>query len=165
MSNYFEKSNQIIEGLHKSFESADCKMANRVCYGYNALPNGELVINKDEAKVVYWIFSHYLAGDSLGKIAANLEKQDILSPTGKTQWNRETISKLLSNEKYVGSVLLQKTVSYYGTQFKNDGKQQQILIKNHHKAIITIQDFKNVQEMKNARSKNQEQAIGLKMSY
>ena len=159
MSNYFEKSNQITEGLRKSFESADCKMANRVCYGYNALPNGKLVINDDEAKVVRWIFNHYLAGDSLGKIATSLEKQGILSPTGKAQWNRETISKLLSNEKYVGSVLLQKSVSYYGTQFKNDGEQQQILIKNHHKAIITVKDFKNVQEMKNARSKNQEQTI------
>ena len=37
--------------------------------------NGELVINPDEAVVVRWIFEHYLSGDSLGKIAAGLEKR------------------------------------------------------------------------------------------
>ena len=56
----------------------------------------------DEAKVVSWIFERYLAGDSLGKIAAGLERQGILSPTGKPKWNREAIDKLLSNEKYTG---------------------------------------------------------------
>jgi Recombinase. len=90
-------------------------MANRVCYYYNALLNGEFVINKDEAKVVHWTFNYYIIGNSLGKIAVSLEKQGILSPTSKAQWNRETISKYLYNEKYVGSVLLQKTVSYYST--------------------------------------------------
>ena len=113
-----EKSNQITEGLRKSFKNTECKMANRVCYGYNAQPNGELVINKEEAKVVCWIFDRYLEGYSFGKIAAGLEKQDILSPTGKGKWNREAISKLLSNEKYTGSVLLQKTLSSCGVQFK-----------------------------------------------
>lgn len=84
MSNYFEKSNQIIKGLRKSFESVDCKITNRICYGYNALPNGELAINEDEVKVVHWIFNHNLAGNILGKIADSLERQGILSPTGQT---------------------------------------------------------------------------------
>ncbi|MEY8261572.1 recombinase family protein [Oscillospiraceae bacterium 50-60] len=44
------------------------------------------------------------------KITAGLERQGIPSPTGRRRprWNRETIDKLLSNEKYVGDVLLQK---------------------------------------------------------
>ena len=71
----------------------------------------------------------------------------ILSPTGKAQWNREAISKLLSNEKYLSWVLLQKAVSYCGMRLKKNGEQQ-ILIKNHHQAIITIENFDNVQEMK-----------------
>ena len=112
------KSKEITEGLRKSFHEIECKMANRVCYGYNVQPNGELVINKEEAKVIRWIFDRYLEGYSFGKIAAGLEKQDILSPTGKGKWNREAISKLLSNEKYIGSVLLQKTLSFCGTNLK-----------------------------------------------
>ena len=59
--------------------------------------DGELTLNPEEAKVVSWIFERYLAGDSLGKIAARLEKQGIPSPTGRPKWNREAIDKLLSN--------------------------------------------------------------------
>lgn len=48
----------------------------------------------------------HLEGYSFGKIAAGLEKQGTLSPTGKGKWNREAISKLLSNEKYTSSLFL-----------------------------------------------------------
>lgn len=54
-------------------------------------------MNPDEEKVVCWIFEQYLAGNSLGKIAAGLERQGILFPTGRSKWNREAIDKLLSN--------------------------------------------------------------------
>ncbi|MEG1954384.1 MAG: recombinase family protein, partial [Hydrogenoanaerobacterium sp.] len=97
-------------------------MANRICYGYTTAADGELIINEVEAKIVRFIFDCYLGGDSFGKIAIALEKQGVLSPTGKTKWNREAISKLLSNEKYTGSVLLQKAMSFAGAQFQNDGE-------------------------------------------
>lgn len=81
------------------------------------------------------MFQRYLHGDSLGKIASCLEKQGILSPTGKSKWNREAIDKLLSNEKYIGCVLLQKTVSVGGCQIQN-GELDRVLIQNHHRGII-----------------------------
>lgn len=81
-------------------------MAQRRCYGYNIGPEGELVINPDEAAVVRWIFDRYLSGDSLGKIAAGLKVQGIPSPTGKPKGNWEAFSKLLSNEKYTGRIVL-----------------------------------------------------------
>lgn len=155
--NYFKQSEKITEGIRKSFQSTDSKMANRVCYGYATQTDGELVINEAEAKIVRWIFSSYLAGESFGKIAMGLEKQSIISPTGKAKWNREAISKLLSNEKYTGSVLLQKTMSLCGIQFKNDGELERVFIKGHHEAIISPADFDNVQQMKNERSKTQTQ--------
>lgn len=127
--------------------------------------DGELVIQDAEASVVRWIFDRYFAGDSFGKIAAGLEKQGILSPTGKVKWNREAISKLLSNEKYTGSVLLQKTVSICGVQFQNDGEQDQVLITGHHEAIISASDFEKVQQMKAGRSKAQSQECSMKMLY
>ncbi len=162
---YIDKSTQITEGLRKSFHSVDCKMANRICYGYTTSADGELVINETEAKIIRWIFDRYLSGDSLGKISVGLEKQSVLSPTGKAKWNREAISKLLSNEKYTGSVLLQKTMSFAGAQFKNEGELGRILIKNHHEAIISTEDFDRVQRMKNERSKSQTQDFGMKMSF
>lgn len=144
---YSNKSTKITEGLRKSFKDTDCKMANRICYSYTVDQDGELIVKEPEASVVRWIFSRYLAGDSLGKIAAGLEGQGIKSPTGKAKWNREAISKLLSNEKYTGSVLLQKTVSFCGMQFENEGELEQVLIKGHHEAIISSADFERVQAM------------------
>ncbi|HVI42094.1 MAG TPA: recombinase family protein [Anaerovoracaceae bacterium] len=159
------KSEKITEGLRKSFQCTECKMANRVCYGYNTQSDGELIINELEAKVVRWIFDRYLAGDSFGKITAGLEKQGISSPTGKAKWNREAISKLLSNEKYTGSVLLQKTLSFCGMQFKNDGELRQVLIKNHHESIISVQDFERVQQIKNERAKAPAQVVSINLSF
>ena len=64
---------------------------------------------------------------SLGAIAAELSKQQIYSPTGKAKWSREAIHKLLSNEKYTGRVLLQKTVRTGSVQVKNEGEEVQYL--------------------------------------
>lgn len=54
---------------------------------------------------------HSLSGPfSLYRLSYVAEKTiSYLSPTGKERWSRETISKLLRNEKYIGEVLLQKT--------------------------------------------------------
>ena len=109
--NSIQKSEAIKKGLRKGFQDGSAKIAHRKCYGYGVCSDGELVINPDEVKVVCWIFEQYLVGNSLGKIAAGLERQGIPSPTGRPKWNREAIDKLLSNEKYTGRVLLQKTVS------------------------------------------------------
>ena len=105
--NSIQKSEAIKNGLRKGFQDGCSKMAKRKCYGYTINSDGELKINPDEAKVVSWIFERYLAGDSLGKIAAGLERQGIPSPTSKPRWNREAIDKLLSNEKYTGRVSLE----------------------------------------------------------
>ena len=103
--NVIQKSEAIKNGLRKGFQDGSSKMAKRKCYGYDINPDGELTVNPDEAKVVCWIFEQYLAGNSLGKIAAGMERQGVPSPTGKPRWNRETIDKLLSNEKYTGPAL------------------------------------------------------------
>lgn len=158
------KSEQITEGLRRSFQTTDGKMANRVCYGYEVQSDGELTIMEAEAKVVRWIFGRYLAGDSFGKIATGLERQGIPSPTGKAKWNREAISKLLSNEKYIGSVLLQKTMSVCGEQLQNDGELAKVLVKNHHDAIISAEDFEKVQQLKQERSKAPLREFGMNLS-
>ncbi len=126
---------------------------------------GKRAINETEAKIVRWIFDRYLIGDSLGKIAAGLERQGVLSPTGKSKWNREKISKLLSNEKYTGSVLLQKTMSFAGTQLQNDGELDQELLKDRHEAIISRADFEKVQQMKKERSNSHAQDYDKKCRF
>lgn len=58
-------------------------------------------------------------------------------------------SSVGEREKYTGSVLLQKTLSICSAQFTNEGELEQVLIRNHHEAIITADDFENVQQLKN----------------
>lgn len=68
------------------------------------------------------MFEIRAAGYSLGAISKWLRENGIGSPAGKTYWSRETIGKLLRNEKYVGDVLLQKTFVkdlFSGKQIKN----------------------------------------------
>nr|WP_325213915.1 recombinase family protein [uncultured Oscillibacter sp.] len=102
------KSEQIRAGLQKSFQSGTSAKASTVCYGYKVSRAGELVIDPAEADTVLFIFHHFMNGDSLGNISGALARKGIASPTGRVTWSRETISKLLANEKYVGDVVLGK---------------------------------------------------------
>lgn len=154
--NIIEKSESIRAGLRKGFQDGTSKMAQRKCYGYDTGPDGGLVINPDEAVVVRWIFERYLNGDSLGRIAAGLEEQGIPSPTGKPKWNREALNKLLSNEKYTGRVLLQKTISAGGSQIKNDGFMERYLYSDSNEAIISDEIFRDAQQKKLQRTNQPE---------
>ena len=154
--NVVQKSDAIKTGLRKGFQDGSSKIARRKCYGYVINPEGNLKIDPAEAKVVRWIFERYLDGDSLGKIAAGLEKQGIPSPTGRPKWNREAIDKLLSNEKYIGRVILQKTICIGAIQIKNDGLMDRYLYSKTHEAIVSDEIFKAVQKEKQKRSKTAE---------
>ena len=163
--NIIQKSESIRAGLRKGFQDGTSKMAQRSCYGYDTGPNGELVINPDEAVVVRWIFERYLNGDSLGRIAAGLEEQGIPSPTGKSKWNREALNKLLSNEKYTGRVLLQKTISAGGSQVKNDGFMERYLYSDSHKAIVSDEIFRDVQQKKLQRTNQPEKELSIQLFF
>ena len=152
--NIIQKSEAIKAGLRKGFQNSSSKMARRKCYGYEVGPDGELAVNSAEAQVVCWIFEQYLSGSSLGKIAVRLEQQGILSPTGRSKWNREAIDKLLSNEKYTGQVLLQKTVSIGAVQIENNGLMERYLYTGSHEAIISNEIFMAVQQEKLKRTQN-----------
>ena len=163
--NVIQKSEAIKNGLRKGFQDGSSKMAHRKCYGYEVGPDGKLTVNPEEAKVVNWIFEQYLAGNSLGKIAAGLEKQGITSPTGKPRWNREAIDKLLSNEKYTGRVLLQKTVSTGAVQIENNGLMERYLYTGTHEAIITDELFMAVQQEKLSRSNEPQNQVTMDLAF
>ena len=152
-----QKSESIKASLRDGFRTGTSRMSQRRCYGYDTGPDGELIVNDREADVVRWIFDRYLSGDSFGRIASGLAEQGIPSPTGKPMWNREAISKLLSNEKYTGRVLLQKTISMGSSQIKNNGRMVRYLITGAHTAIISDETFREAQMEKQRRTNIQEQ--------
>lgn len=103
------------------------------------------MIDPREANIVLFIFHHFVNGDSLGKISDALAHKGIASPTGRTAWSRETISKLMANEKYMGDVALGKTNVVDGVQVKSHNASKQAFMGAHHPAIISHELFNAVQ--------------------
>lgn len=79
-------------------------------------------------------------------------KKNIKSPQGKDSWSKRAVQTVLTNEKYIGHVLLSKTYSDdfpNNKQLKNSDEQDQFLMKNGHEPIIESEKSEKVQaEMK-----------------
>ena len=146
-----DKSFSIKWGIKRSFESADSKFLNRVCYEYQKGPEGQLVIKKDEATIIRDIFRLYIDGYSIRQLIDELFQRNIPSPRGNDRWGAEYISKILSNEKYTGNVLLGKTYVanfFDGKQIKNNGEEFKYLVSECHPMIIDHFTFNQVQNKK-----------------
>ena len=145
-------SQNIKWGIKRGFESGTSGYADFVCFGYKRDDDGRLTIDEPDAKIVRKLFEMRASGKSLGAISDWLFEQGIPSPTGRSRWSRETISKLLKNEKYLGDVLLQKTYVkdlFSGKQVKNAGEKNQYLYQEHHPAIISRELFEKVNPKNN----------------
>lgn len=137
-------SQNIRWGVRQGFRTGTSGYADFVCYGYKRGNDGQLAIDEPDAEIVQRIFLMRAEGKSLGAISHWLYESKVPSPTGKERWSRETISKLLRNEKYTGDVLLQKTFVkdvLTGKQFKNHGELERYLIQQHHPAIVSKELF------------------------
>ncbi|MGE0432644.1 MAG: recombinase family protein [Planctomycetota bacterium] len=109
--------------------------AGRAPYGYRREAvagdsTTKLVVVKDEASVVQWIFREYLRKRSMAKVAKGLADKGIPAPGGK-EWSRASVAWILGNEIYIGNVK-------FGTQ-KNKGE---------HEAIIAAVIFHKVQRLR-----------------
>ena len=80
---------------------------------------------------------------------------------GSTKWSRNTVQSILTNEKYIGNAILQKTFTVDCISKKvrkNNGELPMILVENHHTPIISKAVFQWVQsEMKRRTSKRKVQ--------
>lgn len=135
----YSKSEDIKWGLRKSFQNPDSKCYQRICYGYTHDQQGKLIIHEEQAETVRVIYEMSASGASLARISAYLEDMDIPSPRGKKTWSKETLRKILNNEKYIGNVVLQKTfVENYmeHKQIKNKGQLDIYQMMGNHEAII-----------------------------
>ena len=113
-----------------------------------------LVIVPEKAKIIRKIFDLYLQGNGVRKIKRYLEEHGIKTAKGKEVWSTSTIDCMLSNEKYIGQVLMQKTYTpdfLTGKQEKNDGALSMFLVENAHEAIIDKETFEKVQKRKSSK--------------
>ena len=145
------KSANIKWGIQRSFEKGHVKLNHTNFLGYTKDETGKLIIVEEEAGIVRLIYDLYLKGYGCRKIKSYLEKNDIKTVTGKSEWSTSTIDRILSNEKYVGTVLSQKsyvTNCLTHKQVKNNGELPMYLIDNNHEAIISKEVFEEVQSKK-----------------
>jgi len=150
-----DRSEAVKWGIHTGFRLGHSKFADKVCYGYKKGEDGRLIIDESQSKIVEEIFSLYLEGNSLRKIADKLHEGGIMSPTGKENWTPTAIRKIISNEKYTGNVILQKTYVkdiLNHTQVVNDTELTKYMYENNNPPIISKALFEQVQKLMGDRS-------------
>ncbi|KIR03590.1 Recombinase [Lachnospiraceae bacterium TWA4] len=126
-------------------------------YGYE-MRDAELIVVPEEAEVVKKIYTDYLSGKGKIKIARELNEAKIKSLKGVGKWDQATIHRILTNEKYVGDILLQKTCTpdfRTKKKVKNNNYMNKYFIQDNHEAIISRGMFDEVQKEISNRSKNE----------
>ena len=136
-------------------------------YGYIKDPYDpkHWIVDDEAAQVVRRVYSMTLEGFGTEQIAAQLEKDDVLTPRaywltkgikrpgkGKqqppTKWNSSTITKILSLQEYCGDILNFKT---YSKSYKNkkridNDRENWVVFQDVHEAIIERAVYEQVQQ-------------------
>lgn len=143
-----EESRSISEnvkwGERKRFAEGKPILAFSNFLGYDRGPDGNLVVNEEQALTVRRIYDMFLDGYSPGRIAAILSKSRVPTAAGKYKWNASAIERILVNEKYVGDLLLQKSyVPDFLTkkQVPNRGELPQYYVQDNHEPIVSREVF------------------------
>ncbi len=131
--------------IRKGFEKGRPNTCTMLGY---RLIDGVITIVADEAKIVRRIFDLYLFGNGVQAIA-NILNEEKIETEKIAYWHPDTIRGILRNEKYMGDLLLQKTVSLdhlSKRQVPNTGELPQYHIEGDHEPIVSKEVFRNVQE-------------------
>ena len=134
-------------GIRQRMQSGTFKFRYNLL-GYRKGDDGEPEIVEEEAKYIRAIFNMYLDGKSLDQIKAYLESERVLTKTGNAVWCKCIIQGILTNERYCGDLLMQKTYTencITKKVKKNRGEMPKYLIKDNHPAIVTHATFKMAQ--------------------
>lgn len=143
-------SENVVWGQRKRFADGKVTVPFKRFLGYDMGEDRNLVVNPEQAKLVKRIYGMFLQGKAPHTIARILtEEAETLTPAGKQKWNPSTIKSILTNEKYKGDALLQKsyTVDFLTKEKKaNEGEIPQYYVKGNHEAIIQPEIFDMVQK-------------------
>lgn len=143
-----DTSSRVRWGIQQSMRSGKANIQFKTLLGYKKGPDGEMVIEPEQAETVKQIYEMYLAGKTLRNIRETLEARGIRNAAGTTEWTTSNLRTILSDEKYCGDVLRQKTFiqdCISKKVVKNTGQRPMYLIQNHHDAIISREQFDAVQ--------------------
>ena len=143
-------------GIRRRFEQGKLHVNHTKFLGYDKDKNGNLVVNEKQAKIVRRIYKEFLDGKGANRIAKDLELSGVPNWNGKAKWYEGSIRKMLTNEKYKGDALLQKTYTVDFLSKKradNNGQVPQYYVEDSHPAIIDKEMWEAVQlEMERRRN-------------
>ena len=148
-------SKNVSWGVRQSFKNGNVPMQYVRLLGYRKGDDDKPEIVPEEAEIVKEIYRLYLDGMSLNMIANRLNEKGLTTKGNGSPYRKEVVQRILTNEKYTGDALLQKT---YVTDCitkktrKNNGELPMYLVKDHHEPIISRADFNRVQEEMSRRS-------------
>lgn len=136
-------------GIQFRYQAGKVQVNHNRFLGYTKDEEGNLIIEPEEAEIIKRIYREYLEGASLKDICDSLMADNILTGAGKEKWIPSTVHKILTNEKYIGDALLQKTVTTDFLEKKrqaNNGLAPQYYVEGSHEPIIPKHIFMRVQK-------------------
>ena len=142
-------SQNVTWGKRVGFQEGKVSFAYNSFLGYKK-EDDKIMIDEDQAVIVKLIYRKFLVeGKTATGIAKYLKSQHIKTPSGKSaNWQKNTVNSILTNEKYKGDALLQKTFTdnyLEHTSIKNSGQIPQYYVENNHPAIIERDMWEQVQ--------------------
>ena len=153
-------------GKRQSLKNGNVPFSYKSFLGYRKGADGKPEIDEEQAVIIRRIFAEYLAGISLLDIAKGLTADEIPTARGKANWSSARVQSILTNEKYKGDALLQKTYivdCISKKSKKNNGELPMYYVENNHPAIIEKAVFDRVQEEISRRnSKKKVKQVGTK---
>ena len=123
------------------------KIGSITILGYRRNAEGVLEIEPNEAELVRMIFSDYISGMGQQRIANKINEMGIPTRQGNL-WTNPRIREILTNEKYIGNLMLQK---YYRNNHiekkktRNQGELQKYYVEEAHEPIIDLETFAKAQ--------------------
>ena len=116
-------------------------------YGYEKDADGKFRVIPEQAEIVRELYKRYESGASLRNLQDWLEENQIKTVLGESKWTATSIKSILTNEKYCGDVLLQKTFRtdvISKKVIKNIGQMAQYYMPDHHEAIVSREQYNAV---------------------
>ncbi len=150
-------SENVTWGQRKRFADGKVNMPYKHFLGFEKGNDNTPQIVPEQAEVAQLIYRLAFYRKSPSYIATLLTNEGIPSPAGKKRWRPNTVESILTNEKYKGDALLQKsfTVDFLTKKIKaNEGEVPQYYVENSHPAIIEPEFFDLIQyEIKQCKEK------------
>ena len=144
-------------------------IATEAPYGYMKDPDNKdfWIIDEEAAAVVRLIYRLFLDGKNRNQIAVYLKNQQVLTPTfylrqhgrgtakskplneeNRYNWNKATLTRILTRQEYCGDIVNFKTAKHYRDKRNHYvDRSQWHITENVHEPIISREDFENVQRI------------------